>query len=114
MKWIKDVNHDCDEAAFKRLRKHKTRFTRGAMTSEGLKYRCQLLGCDVETTSRVGAAIHEAEHSGIDLLTETNAEKLARSTAVLDQTARKLVDEKARQTGKTPPQELRDAALSQR
>lgn len=75
-KWRKDFYHDLgdtDEEAeirFTRLKDAPLRFTRGIMTSDGLRYHCQLPGCSQESTSRTAAILHEAEHSGIDLLRE--------------------------------------------
>lgn len=67
-KWRKDFYHDITPEQFDLLRNSPLRFTKGVMASEGLRYRCQLPGCDQEITSKLAAVVHEAEHSGVDLL----------------------------------------------
>lgn len=68
-KWVKDFYHDITPEADALLARSVLKFTKGRMTTDGARYFCQLhSGCSNEATSRVAAILHEAEHSGVDLL----------------------------------------------
>jgi hypothetical protein len=67
MKWRKDFYHDCTPEQHTALKAAPLRFTKGMMTSDGTRYHCQLPGCDVESSSRTAAVLHEGEHSGVNL-----------------------------------------------
>jgi hypothetical protein len=66
--WVKDFYHDLTPEAEEQLSRAVLRFTKGRMTTDGARFFCQLAGCNNEATSRVAAIVHEAEHSGVNLL----------------------------------------------
>jgi len=68
MKWRKDFYHEVTPEQHNAIVNAPLRFTKGMLTTDGTMYHCQLPGCSNEATSRTGAVLHEAEHSGIDLL----------------------------------------------
>ena len=78
MKWIKTIYHGMTEAQFEKVQAYQTRFTKGVMTSDGVSYRCQMPGCGFEATSRVGAVLHEGEHSGVNLLADTTPDAMGK------------------------------------
>ena len=68
MKWRKDFYHQITAEQHAHIRSASLRFTKGMLGTEGMRYLCQLPGCETELTSRTAAILHEAEHSGVDLL----------------------------------------------
>jgi hypothetical protein len=68
MKWRKDFYHEVTPEQHQRIQDAPLRFTKGMMTTDGTRFNCNLPGCSNEATSRVAAVLHEAEHSGVDLL----------------------------------------------
>ncbi len=77
--YIMTFLHECTEEQYQNLKDVAPQFSRPIITSDGLRYRCGFIGCDVDDiTSRLSAALHEADHFGIDLLNDPSALETAK------------------------------------
>jgi hypothetical protein len=65
--------HDITADQWRHIEYIRPRIAKAMMTTGGMIYRCQFVGCDEEHTNRIAAAIHEGEHQGIDLLASPEA-----------------------------------------
>jgi len=110
MKWRKDFYHDCTPEQHTALVNSPLRFTKGMMATDGTSFNCQLPGCSNEATSRMAAVLHEAEHSGVDLLAQPKTHPGDIPPPKIDAA---VVDAQRSADKQTAVGRLRNAALSQ-
>jgi len=74
-----DFYHGCTPAEFKKISHMKPLHSRAMMTSDGMRFSCNWMGCTKKQTSRIAALLHESEvHYGRSLLGTDQAADIKR------------------------------------
>ncbi len=74
-----DFYHDCTAEEFMKIIHMKPLHFRAMITSDGMRFTCNWLGCKKKVTSRIAALLHESEvHYGRSLLGTDQAQDIKR------------------------------------
>ena len=90
-----DFYHGCTPEEFKKIAHMKPLHSKAMMTSDGMRFTCNWLGCSKKQTSRIAALLHESEvHYGRSLLGTDQAADIKRQIDAEFKTAQQEVTPK--------------------
>lgn len=95
-KYREEFLHEVTQEQWDELYHMSPRIAKPMHTTQGLLWHCQFVGCDEQHTSRIAAVLHEAEHQGVDLMSNPEAK------ADVDNALDDYVEEKAGKEAATP------------
>jgi len=68
-----DFYHGCTKEEFKEITHMKPLHSSAMLTTDGIRFTCNWIGCKTKTTSRIASLLHESSvHYGRDLLASQN------------------------------------------
>jgi len=99
-KFYGTILHDMTKEQWTSLQYIRPKVSRAIHTTRGTVWHCQFLGCNDSTTNRIAAAVHEAEHQGINLLSEP--ERQAEAGEAVAVVAEEMQATKGKRRGRPP------------